>query len=153
MGKNKKKFTLTSRWFTVIVCTLLLGANVGLGLLIMDRSKASMTQQMHTRMIDIAEVAAASVDGDVFNSITEEDYYLQSENYCECYQKLVIYQRIAEVKYIYAVRRVENAETGKASFVFIVDPDPESPAECFKEEVVYTVALDEASQGRSSSGL
>ena len=156
MGKNKKKFTLTSRWFTFIVCTLLLSANIGLGILIMDQSKETMTQQMHTRMIDIAEVAAASIDGDVFASITKEDYDAQSENFRDCFRKLDIYQKISEVKYIYAVRHVDGNNTEfdvqpdpEEDFVFIVDPDPVEPAG-YGEEIVYTEALCAAAQGQPS---
>ena len=152
MRKNKKKFTLTARWFTFIVCTLLLGANVGLGVLIMDQSKETMTKQMHTRMIDVAEVAASSIDGDVFDSITEDDYISQSDNYCECYRKLDIFQKISEVKYIYAVRYVDDVFVDpdpEEDFVFIVDPDPEEPAR-YGEKIVYTEALCAAAQGEPS---
>lgn len=135
---RRKKFTLTSRWFIIIVCTLLLGANVGLGVTIMYVSQRSMLSQMHLRMIDIAEVAAQSVDGDVFDSITEEDYKNNSENYQEVYNCLSNYQTINEVVYVYAVRAIED------SYVFVVDPDPETPSELFHEEVVYTAALHDA---------
>ena len=135
---RKKKFTLTSRWFIIIVCTLLLGANVGLGVIIMHTTQQSMLSQMHVRMIDIAEVAAASVDGNVFDSITEEDFLNNSENYTSVNNCLSNYQTINEVVYIYAIREIGG------DYIFVVDPDTESQSELFHEEVVYTDALHNA---------
>ena len=51
--------------------------------------------------------------------------------------KLAVFQSNVNIQFIYAVRQID-----KNTYVFIVDPDPEDPAE-FGEEIVITEGLIE----------
>jgi len=123
----------------IIVSVLLLAANVLLGTVLMSQSKAAMKTLIHDRMLDIANTAAAMLDGDALELLEPEDE--GTEGYQAVMDALTIFQDNIDLEYIYCVR-----DLGGGRFVFTVDPTVEDPGQ-FGEPVVYTEALHTASLG------
>lgn len=137
----KKRIPLTTLYI-VVFCVILLTTTVVLGLVLMNRSQQAMMTLIRERMLDVSKTAAAMIDGDEFASFTSED--VGTEAFRRASSALKIFQDNIELEYIYAVRQVAEKE-----FVFIIDPDPLTPAK-FGESTVYTEALDTAGRGTSA---
>lgn len=137
----KKTKLAPSFKYIIIVCIVLLLANVGFGLIFVYRSRNVMKEIISERMIGISNTAASIIDGDMLKNITEEDVLEKTENYQEIYDLLRSFKLNNNFKYIYTVKDV-----GNKNFEFIIDEDPIDPAD-FGQEVVYTDALYVASLG------
>ena len=142
MKKRKIRISFTLKYI-VAACILLLAISIVSSVLISKRSQKEMTEKMHMRMLDIANTAAMTVDGDALKSITAEDVATKSPAYQKIYDELSVYQVITELTYIYTVKATEDEKT----FIFVIDTDPDEPA-VYGEKVVYTDALYDAGQGR-----
>ncbi len=133
-----KKISFTTR-LLVVFSVLLLAANCILGLVLMGESKDAMRILIRQRMLDVANTAAATLDGDALETFTADD--ADTEPYREALDSLAVFQENIDLAYIYCVR-----EVSEGSFVFTVDPTVIDPAE-FGEPVQYTEALHNASRG------
>lgn len=143
MGNKKRKIGLTTQYI-FIVCTLLLLVNTVLGLVLMYQSRKSMQTLIRRHMLAVADTAAASVDGNLLESLTEEDVGSERFNsIAQTLTKVLSAQKDNDIKYIYAVKKQGDR------YVFTVDPDPVNPG-AFGEEVVYTHAQDTAWSGTSA---
>ncbi len=125
-------FTQLFLWLAV----LLLIGNSLLGFLAYDRSKTSLFRQIQSNAKNIAQCAAMSVSGDLLRTIEEGEE--GTENYAVILEELALFRDNAEIEYIYTLRQV-----GEDSFVFVVDSDPEEPAD-IGEECESTDGLSKA---------
>ena len=138
----KRHLILTKQYkFIIIVCVLLLLGNIAMGVFLMRQSGNTMHKLISKHMISVADTASATIDGDMFENLTMDDWLNKSENYNTVAQKLLFVQNVqhdTDIKFIYSIKK--DGDT----FVFVVDPDP-NPETAFKygEEIEYTPMEDE----------
>ena len=94
------------------------------------------------RMLDIANCASGSVDGDTLKRLTKDS--IGNPGYQRIYNALAIFRDNIEADSVYGVHEEEDG-----SFTFTIDPSLEEPGE-FGEKVVTTEALIKASKGISA---
>jgi diguanylate cyclase (GGDEF)-like protein len=116
---------------------------ISLGSLLVRQSKASIITLMQTRMLDIANTAAAMIDGDVLAHISPEDQ--GTDGYETIMKTLTYFQDNIDLKYIYHIR-----DMGDGTFSFGLDPTVDDPGE-FGSPIVYTDALYKASKGTAAA--
>ncbi|MBR5597373.1 MAG: methyl-accepting chemotaxis protein, partial [Lachnospiraceae bacterium] len=117
------------------LAVLLLVGNGCLGLVCFNRSKTSLLEQIQSNVMNLSQCAAASVSGDVLQSISVGDE--ESKEYQMIVEQLSVFRDNAEIEYIYTLR--ENKE---GSIEFVVDSDLEEPAD-IGEECEATVAMEQ----------
>lgn len=105
-------------------------------------SRIGIRKSIQQRMLDIANCASGSINGDVLASLTAEDE--GTPKYQAVYDTLVIFRDNVELEYVYAIR-----DEGDGRFTFTVDTDPNAPA-AFGSEVKYTEALASAARGTAA---
>ena len=132
----------TSRYLILVLLFLLI-VTISLGFLLVRQSKSSIITLIQTRMLDIANTAAAMIDGDVLKSITPEDE--GTADYAAIMRTLTYFQDNIDLKYIYCIR-----DMGDGTFTFGLDPTVDDPGE-FGSPIVFTDALYKASQGTASA--
>ena len=132
----------TSRYLILVLLFLLI-VTISLGFLLVRQSKSSIITLIQTRMLDIANTAAAMIDGDVLKSITPEDE--GTADYAAIMRTLTYFQDNIDLKYIYCIR-----DMGDGTFTFGLDPTVDDPGE-FGSPIVFTDALYKASQGMAAA--
>ena len=105
-------------------------------------SRVGVRKAIQQRMLDIANCASGSVNGDILEKLTAEDE--GTEEYREIYDALAVFRDNVELEYVYGIR-----DEGGGRFTFTVDPTLSAPA-AFGEEVICTEALVAAAGGRAS---
>ena len=85
------------------------------------RSRVAIRKAIQQRMLDIANCAAGSIDGDILEGIDEDA--VGGEQYNGIYNTLTIFRDNVELEYVYVIR-----EDGNGDFIFVMDTDPVSPA-------------------------
>ena len=133
--KNNLRFSLK---YTIFFCVLLLALCITLVAILLTQSGKSMTTLIRNHMTAVTNTAAALVDGDTIASFTEED--VGTPEYQKIADLLITVKNVqmdSDIKYIYITKKSGDG------FVFVLDPDPENPAD-FGEEVVYTEAQNNA---------
>lgn len=131
MKKQKKyNFSFTTSYIIIIIAFLVI-INVALGLVVLNQCGTILITLIQNRMLDISNTAADMLDGDILEKITSKD--LNSKEYKTIMKTLRLFQENIDLQYIYCVR-----DLGNKKFVFIIDPDPENPAE-FGEPIIYTL--------------
>ena len=128
-----------SRQIIIVVSIFLLAVNGCLGVILIAQSKNALQSMLRERMLDLANSAAALLDGDVLESLTKEDE--QTKPYQDSLAILRAFQEQVELRYIYGIR-----DMGDGTFTFTIDPTVEDPGE-FGEPIMYTDALYQASLG------
>ena len=103
------------------------------------RERVGIRKAIKQRMLDIANCASGSVNGDVLGSLTEDNLF--SADYYKIYNTLAVFRDNVELEYVYAIH-----EESEGKFVFTMDTDPVDPGE-FGESVEYTEALSHAANG------
>ena len=136
--KPRRKINFTTQ-YVLIFGALLLAANILLGIVLFNQSRAALRSMLEKNMLDITNTAAGLIDGDRLGAYTAEDK--GGAFYNEVIRTLTVFQERVEIEFIYAVKQV-----GPEDFVFTIDPDPVSPGE-YGEEIVYTPALGSAGAG------
>ena len=136
--RKSSQSSLTTQYI-VVFGTLLLLANIALGMLLLWQSSTMIQGLIRKSMLNISNTAAELVDGDSLGAFTEED--VGSPAYNDILRDLAAFQNNVDIEFIYAVRQV-----GEESFIFTVDPDPLDPGQ-FGEEVVVTPAIKLAARG------
>jgi len=129
--------------YLIMVILFLLVVTISLGYLLVRQSKSSIITLMQTRMLDIANTAAAMVDGDVLETVKPED--AGTEGYETIMRTLTYFQENTQLKYIYCIH-----DMGDGTFTFGLDPTEEDPGE-FGSPIVYTEALAKASKGTAAT--
>jgi len=135
---RKRKMSLTAK-SVIIVCIFIMLAGSILAVALVNQSGMAMRQLINERMLDIANTAAASVNGDELERLTADDK--GTREYQDVMNSLTVFQENIDLEYIYCIQRV-----GEREFAFSVDPTVDDPGE-FGEPVTYTDALYQASQG------
>ena len=105
-------------------------------------SRLGIKKSIQPRMLDIANCAAGSINGDILGALKAED--ADTPEYRQIYNTLDVFCKNVELEYVYAIR-----DEGNGKFTFTVDPDPVDPGE-FGEEVKYTEALAAAARGTAA---
>ena len=131
----RERMVLMTAFFMVIM-------NLGLGFALIRQSQKTMKALIDERMLDVANTAAAMLDGDALHRLSAKDK--GSPDYEKALNTLVTFRDNINLAYIYYVR----AE-GDGRFTFGIDSDPVSSGE-FGSPVAYTDALYQASKGTPS---
>ena len=135
---NARKTSLRTKMIVMISAFLLL-TNLALGFALTRQARGATKAQINARMLDVANTAAATLDGDVISRLRAED--VGSPEYQAVYDLLAHFRDNIELDYIYCLYA-----NGDGTFCFGIDPDPVAPGE-FGEPVAYTDALRTASLG------
>ena len=93
-------------------------------------------------MLDIANCAAASVNGDILKLLSDDN--VGGEESKEIYKTLAVFRDNVELTYVYCIKRESEGH-----YIFTLDLDPLTPAS-YGEEVEFTEALDSAGHGKSA---
>ena len=136
-----RKISLTVQIFVINV-VLLLAATGVLGFLAVRQSSSTMQELIWQRMLDLANAAAASMDGDYLAQVTAEDE--GSEAYQEQMDRLIVFRDNTELEYIYCMKQ------SGSGFIFTLDPGLDDPAE-FGDSVETTDALALAGKGTAGA--
>ena len=137
-----RKISLTMQIFVINIAVLLIATAV-LGIVSTIRTKNAMQQQIRQRMLDIANSAAGSLDGDQLARVqTEAD--MGSPEYNDVFNKLAVFRDSVELEYIYCL-----AKTGPESFIFTIDPTIEDPAG-FGDEATISDTMITAGNGEAA---
>ena len=107
-----------------------------------SRARVGIRRAIQQRMLDIANCASGSVDGDALESLRAAD--VGSETYERIYGTLAVFRDNVELEYVYAIR-----DAGDERFIFTMDLDPDTPA-AFGDSVKYTQALAAAGRGTAA---
>ena len=125
--------------YVILFSALLLATNILLGAFVLSQSVSTVRRMVRKSMLNMSNTAASLIDGDLAAGFTEED--IGTEEYEYALSELAAFQNNTDIEYIYMVRQVSDDE-----FVFILDADPEDPAD-FGEDVLVTDALRTAAKG------
>ena len=85
-------------------------------------SRLGIKKSIQQRMLDIANCAAGSINGDILGALKAED--ADTPEYRQIYNTLDVFCKNVELEYVYAIR-----DEGNGKFTFTVDPDPVDPGE------------------------
>ena len=132
------KKTLSSRIVLLIVAVLIV-SNSLLCVISIIFTRSTIKKSIQQRMLDIANCASGSIDGDVLGSFTAED--VGSPEYMQIYNALSVFRDNVELEYVYSIK-----SEGHGVYVFTIDTDPDTPA-AFGDRVEYTDALNTAARG------
>ncbi|MBP8968569.1 MAG: HAMP domain-containing protein [Lachnospiraceae bacterium] len=132
-----RRISLTLQILLINVVILVVATAV-LGTISVKQSASAMDHLIKQRMIDIANTAAAEIDGDVLDALEDGDQ--ETEEYASVLDDLAAYRDNTDLEYIYCM---EKSDSG---FIFTVDADPEEPAD-WGDEVEVTDALVVAGNG------
>ena len=134
----KRRESIISRiWVTILSVVMLACGMVCIVSFVMSRNQSR--SYIRQRMLDIANCAAASVNGDDLGNIKQGDE--GTKEYLRIYDALSVYRDIAEPEYVYGIR-----EEGDGRFIITVDTDPEDRAP-FGHEIHSSEALRSAAGG------
>ena len=106
------------------------------------RARVAIRKAIQQRMLDIANCAAGSVNGDILKDITKET--IGSKEYKDVYNTLAVFRDNVELEYVYSIK-----EDGPGNFIFTMDLDQVTPAS-YGDSVKYTEALASAGRGTAA---
>ena len=133
-----RKVSLTMQIMIINIAVLLITTLV-LGIGTMVNMKSVMMHLIRQRMLDIANTAAASMNGDFLDGVTEA--YVGTPRYDEVMNTMNVFKEHTDLEYIYCMR-----QTGPEAFEYTLDADTEEPAD-FGDSVEVTDALIMAGSG------
>ncbi|MCR5178218.1 MAG: HAMP domain-containing protein, partial [Lachnospiraceae bacterium] len=126
----------------VMVAVILAVSNSIICLVSVSRARMTIRRSIQQRMLDIANCAAGSLNGDKLEKLTAGDK--DTPEYREVFDKLAVFRDNVELEFVYGIK-----DEGDGNFTFTVDPALESASD-FGEPVFFTDALYAASLGRAS---
>ncbi len=132
------RLSISKKIILLVVLVLVLSNSIICAFSI-SRSNVASRQAIRQRMLDIANCAAGSVNGDILKNIKAEDE--GTPEYRHILDALSVFRDNVELKYVYGIRAEADGR-----FTFTVDPTVDDPAE-FGSEVQYTYALGRAAKG------
>ena len=106
------------------------------------RARVGIRKAIQQRMLDIANCASGSVNGNVLGGLTEEK--VGSAEYNDVYNTLAVFRDNVELEYVYCIR-----EVSEGNFIFTMDLDLLTPAS-YGDSVEYTDALATAGRGTAA---
>lgn len=136
-----KKSNLSTKIILMVEAILLISSILFCAVSIY-RERVAIRKAIQQRMLDIANCASGSVNGDILGALEKDDK--GSDAYNTIYNILAVFRDNVESEYVYSIR-----EEGEGQFVFTVDTDIETPGE-FGESVKYTDALATAAKGTAA---
>ena len=139
--KKLKAAKLSTKIILMVEMILLLSGIVFCAVSVIN-SRYGIKQSIQQRMLDIANCASGSVNGDVLENLTAED--ADTPEYREIYNSLAVFRDNVELEYVYGIK-----DEGDGRFTFTVDPALIDPGP-FGSEVKYTEALAAASKGTAA---
>lgn len=132
-----RRISLTLQILLINVVVLVVTTAV-LGTISVKQSASAMDHLIKQRMMDIANTAAAEIDGDVLDALEDGDQ--ETEEFLSVLDDLAAYRDNTDLEYIYCM------EKSGSGFIFTVDADPEDPAD-WGDAVEVTDALIVAGNG------
>ena len=135
-----RRISLTLQILLINVVILVVATAV-LGTISVKQSASAMDHLIKQRMMDIANTAAAEIDGDVLDALEDGDQ--ETEEYASVLADLAAYRDNTDLEYIYCMEKSGNG------FIFTVDADPDEPAD-WGDEVEITDALVAAGNGKGA---
>ncbi len=141
MFVNSGNANLGTRILRLVLIVLLISESL-IGVASIMQSRSAIRASVRQRMIDIANCAAGSVDGDMYEELTADN--VGSAAYQQVYNALTVFRDNAELEYVYGIR-----EEADGRFTYTVDPAVDEPAG-FGEELDRTEGLTSASMGEPS---
>ena len=132
---------LSTKIILMVEVVLILSASIFCVVSIIS-SRVGIRKAIRQRMLDIANCASGSVNGDSLEKLTAED--ADTAEYREVYNALAVFRDNVELEYVYGIK-----DEGGGRFTFTVDPALMN-ASVFGEEVTYTEALAAAAKGKAS---
>ena len=145
MGIFKKNFVKGNKMSTTIIImveVILLISSVLFCTVSVYRERTAIRKAIQQRMLDIANCASGSVNGDLLGSLKKED--VGSDVYNDLYERLAVFRDNVELEYVYSIK-----EEDEGKFIFTMDLDKETPAS-YGDSVKYTDALASAGKGRAA---
>ena len=106
------------------------------------RTRIGIRKAIQQRMLDIANCAAGSVNGDGMRGLTKDK--IGSDEYNDVYNTLAVFRDNVELEYVYTIK-----EDGNDNFIFTMDLDQVSPAS-YGDRVEFTEALKRAGDGTAA---
>lgn len=132
---------LSTKIIIMVECILLVSSILFCSVSIY-RSRVGIRKAIQQRMLDIANCAAGSVNGEVMTGFTEET--VGSVAYNNVYDTLAVFRDNVELEYVYCIK-----EDTPGNFIFTMDTDQVSPAS-YGDSVKYTEALAKAGMGTAA---
>ena len=132
---------LSTKIILMVEVVLIISSSVFCAVSIIN-SRIGIRKSIEQRMLDIANCASGSVNGDVLETLTAED--ADTPEYREIYNALAVFRDNVELEYVYGIK-----DEGDGKFTFTVDPALDDPGP-FGSEVKYTDALAIASKGTAA---
>lgn len=132
---------LSTKIIIMVECILLVSSTLFCSVSIY-RSRVGIRKAIQQRMLDIANCAAGSVNGEVMKGFTEET--VGSVAYNNVYDTLAVFRDNVELEYVYCIK-----EDTPGNFIFTMDTDQVSPAS-YGDSVKYTEALAKAGMGTAA---
>lgn len=132
------KANLSTKIILMVECILLI-SSILFCTVSVYRARVGIRKAIQQRMLDIANCASGSVNGDALKDIGVDD--IGSREYNNIYDTLTIFRDNVELEYVYSIK-----EAGDGNYIFIMDTDPEDPGQ-YGESVEYTAALEMAGNG------
>ena len=105
-------------------------------------SRIGIRESIQQRMLDIANCASGSVNGEVMKTLSEET--VGSTEYNHIYDTLAVFRDNVELEYVYCIKEAEPGH-----FIFTMDLDQEEPAS-YGDDVKFTEALAKAGRGTAA---
>lgn len=137
---NNSKSLATRIWMIVLLAIFL--STGSFCVVTMIQANNGIIRATRQRMLDIANCASGSVDGDTLKRLSKDS--VGNPGYQRVYNALAIFRDNIESESVYGIHEEEDG-----SFTFTVDPSLEEPGE-FGGSVVKTDALVKASKGISA---
>ena len=106
------------------------------------RARVGIREAIQQRMLDIANCASGSVNGDILGALKPED--VGNDTYNALYNTLAVFRDNVELEYVYSIK-----EESEGNFIFTMDLDLYTPAS-FGDSVKYTEALASAGKGTAA---
>ena len=135
------KNSLSTKIVIMVVVILLISSSLFCTVSI-TRARSNIRKSIQQRMLDIANCAAASVDGDILKQLSSDNVGGEASH--EVYKTLAVFRDNVELTYVYCIK-----EESEGHYIFTLDLDPLTPAS-YGEEVEYTIALESAGNGTAA---
>lgn len=121
----------------MLVAILLFALNAVIGVILTTKSQNTLMYMINMRMLDISNSAAAAINGDDFEKVTDDT---TTDEYKSIYRILRTFQDKITCDYIYSGRLTDDGK-----IVFVIDPSDDPGF--YGEEIVHTEAMDNAVHG------
>lgn len=119
----------------LMISAIIIVSCLGIGLVTYYNEKSDLIEQNKNSGMELAACASALVDGDAFDTI--EPGMEETDAYMTIYDELSSFRDNSSMEYVYTMKLLEDG-----TLVFVVDTDPEEPADIFEEyEMLDGIAL------------